>query len=93
VVIAVFYATVTDATVGGAWRTPETTGGAVFGGDVRGLWADFGTGGYGDIARGGKEVPSFGWFGGQHVEIAREDLTVRERCEGPVPLDQRLMLL
>ena len=62
--IAVFYATVTDAAVGGAGRTPETTGGAVFGGDVGGLGGDFGTGGNGDIAGGGEEVPSFGWFGG-----------------------------
>jgi len=81
-VIAVFYATVTDATVGGAGWTPETAGGAVFGGDVGRLGGDFGTGGYGDVAWGGEQVPAFCWFGGEHVEISGEDLIVKTGGRG-----------
>ena len=80
-VIAVFYATVTDATVGGARRSPETARGTVFGGDIRRLWGYFGMGCYREVAGRGEKVPTFSWLGREHVEIAREDLKFLEQGE------------
>ena len=84
-VVAVFYAAVADATVRRAGRAPETTGSAVFSGDVGGFWDHFGTGGYGDFTWGREEVPGFCRLGGQSVQIAGEDLLVNEEREGRYP--------
>jgi hypothetical protein len=66
-VIAIFDAAVANSAMGCTGRAPETACRAVFGGYVLWVIDVFALGGDGDFTRGGKEMPVFGGFGGEHV--------------------------